>query len=73
MVLGILSIFVWPIYYVGFLVSAAGLALGASVLRHHRSRVAVLGLSLAGIGLVLTVVDLKFGLLDIILKTYFQY
>lgn len=73
MVLGILSIFMWPIQYAGFLVSAAGLALGALMLRHRKSGIAVAGIVLAGIGLALTVVNLKIGLLDLILKTYFQY
>ena len=73
MVLGILSIFVWPIQYGGFLVSAVGLALGVVVFRRRKSGMAVAGIVLAGIGLALTVVNLKIGLLDLFLKTYFQY
>jgi hypothetical protein len=73
MVLGILSIFVWPIYYIGFLVSIAALVLGFVVLRRHKSGMAVTGITLAGIGLALTIINLAIGLLDLVLKTYFQY
>ena len=73
LVLGILSIFMWPIQYGGFLVSATGLVLGVVTLRHGKSGMAMAGIVLAGIGLALTIINLKIGLLDLILKTYFQY
>lgn len=71
--LGILSIFVWPIYYCGFLVSIAGFALGVVVLRRGKSNMAMAGIILAIIGFILTVINLGGGLLDLILKRYFQY
>lgn len=73
LVFGILSIFMWPIQYGGFLVSATGLALGVVMLRRRKSGMAMAGIVLASIGLALTIINLKIGLLDLILKTYFQY
>ena len=73
MIMGILSIFVWPIPWLGLLVSIVGLIIGGITLKRHKSRVAVAGIILAVIGLSLTIVNLKIGLLDLILKTYFQY
>ena len=73
MILGILSVFVWPISWLGLLVSIVGLTIGGITLKRHKSRVAVVGIILAVIGLSLTIINLKFGLLDLILKTYFQY
>ena len=70
---GILSVFMWPIHPAGFLTSIVGLALGIVELRHGRRGLALPGVVLAGIGLVLVIVDWKIGLLDLILKTYFQY
>lgn len=72
-ILGILSIFVWPIPWLGLLVSIFGLGLGGITLKRHKSSMAVAGIILTVIGLSLTVVNLKIGLLDLILKTYFQY
>lgn len=73
MLLGILSIFIWPIQWCDFLIIAAAFTLGIVVLRRRKSGVALAGIILASIGLVLTTVDLQIGLLDLILKTYFQY
>ena len=73
LVFGILSIFMWPIQYGGFLVSATGLVLGVVMLRRRKSGMAMAGIVLSSIGLALTIINLKIGLLDLILKTYFQY
>ena len=73
MIMGILSIFVWPIPWLGLLVSIVGLSIGGITLSRHKSGMAIAGIILAVIGLSLTIVDLKIGLLDLILKTYFQY
>lgn len=73
MVLGILSIFVWPVQYVGFPVSIAGLVLGVLTLWRRKRAMAVAGIVLASIGLALAVVNVRIGLLDLILKTYFEY
>ncbi len=73
MVLGILSIFVWPLPFGGIVVSVAGLVLGITTNRRRKSRMALAGIVLAGIGLILALFELKFGLLDFILRTYFQY
>ena len=72
LVCGILGIFMWPIHWLGLSVGVAGLISGILVLRKRRSGLAVTGIILVSIGIVLTLVDLKFGLLDTILKTYFQ-
>ncbi len=53
MVLGILSIFVWPLPFGGIVVSAAGLVLGITTNRRRKSRMALAGSVLAGIGLIL--------------------
>jgi hypothetical protein len=73
LVLGILSIFIWPLPYGGIVVSAAGLLLGIMRQWRRKSGMAVAGIVLAGIGLILALFELKFGLLDLILRTYFQY
>ena len=73
MILGILSVFVWPIPWLGLLVSIFGLGLGGITLKLRKNGLAIAGIILAVIGLSLTIVNLKFGLLDLILKTYFQY
>jgi hypothetical protein len=73
MVLGILSIFVWPLPFGGIVVSIAGLVMGITINRRRKSRMALAGIVLAGIGLILVLFELKFGLLDFILRTYFQY
>ncbi len=72
-ILGILSIFVWPIPWLGLLVSVFGLSIAGITLKRRKSGTAVAGIVLAVIGLSLTIVNLKIGLLDLILKTYFQY
>ena len=69
---GVLSIFVWPIAYVGFPVNILGLITGIIAIRKHKSSMAVAGIILSIIGLVLTLVNLKVGILGIIIKTYFQ-
>jgi hypothetical protein len=73
MILGLLSIFVWPLPYLGFPTSIAGLALGILGLKRHKEGTAVAGTVMSSLGLALTIVNLAFGLLDLILKTYFQY
>ena len=73
LILGILSVFLWPIPYAGFPVSIMGLVLGVIVLRRRKSRLAVAGVALSSIAFITTIVDLKVGILDTILKTYFQY
>ncbi len=73
LIFGVLSIFVWPIHYIGFLISILGLSAGIFLLRRRKNGMLIAGIIFAGIGLVLTAIDLKIGLLDIILKTYFQY
>ena len=72
LVLGILSIFVWPIPYVGYPVSVIGIILGILVIRRGKSKIALAGVILSSIGLALTLTNSVIGLLDIILKTYFQ-
>ena len=69
---GVLSMFVWPIAYVGFPVNLLGLITGIIAIRKHKSSMAVAGIILSIIGLVLTLVNLKVGILGIIIKTYFQ-
>ena len=72
LVLGILSVFIWPVHWVSFCVSTIGLLSGVIALRKRKSGLAVTGIVLAGTGMVLLLVDLKFGLLDMLLKNYFQ-
>lgn len=69
---GVLSIFVWPIAYVGFPVNILGLITGIIAIRKRKSGMAVAGIILSVIGLVLTLVNLKVGILGIIIKNYFQ-
>jgi hypothetical protein len=73
LVIGVLSIFLWPIPYAGFLSSIIGLIIGIVVRRHRKSGMATAGIILSGLGLLITLVNLKVGILDIILKKYFQY
>ncbi len=56
----------------GFVVGAAALSLGALALRHGRSALAVAGVVLAGIAIVAALVSWRMGLLDLILRSYFQ-
>ena len=71
MVLGLLSLFIWPLPFGGLAISIVGLALGIIVRRRHTAGMAVAGIVLASIGLLLALAELKFGLLDIILRAYF--
>lgn len=73
MILGILGIFVWPLPYLGFPFNVVGLALGILGLKRHGRGMAVAGTVMCSLGLALTIANLAFGLLDFILKTYFQY
>lgn len=73
MVLGILSVFIWPLPYGGIAVSITGLVLGINRRRHLKSSIAAITIVLAGIGLILALAELKFGLLDLILENCFQY
>ena len=73
LVIGILSIFLWPIPYAGLLASITGLAIGIAVKQHHKSGMATAGIILSGVGLLITLVNLKVGILDILLRKYFQY
>ena len=73
LVIGVLSLFLWPIPYAGFALSVIGLALGIIANRRRKSRLAAMGMILSGIGLLITLVNLKVNLLDILLKKYFQY
>jgi len=72
LVFGVLSIFLWPIAYVGFPVNIIGLIAGIIVIRRRKSGMAMTGIILSGIGLLLTLVNLKFGILSLILTKYFQ-
>jgi hypothetical protein len=73
MVLGILGVFTWPIAYISLPIVTIGLATGIYVRLRRKSAIAIVGIVLAIIGLGLTIVDLRIGLLDNILKTYFQF
>lgn len=72
LVVSILSIFIWPLPCGGIVISTTGLIFGISRHRHRKSSVTVISITLAGIGLILALAELKFGLLDLILKSYFQ-
>jgi hypothetical protein len=69
---GILSIFIWPIAYISLPISALGVASGLFAHRRRKSVMAIAGVLLAAVGLALTILDLKIGLLDLVLATYFQ-
>ena len=73
LVIGILSIFLWPIPYAGLVISIIGLVIGIMVKRRQNSGLAAAGIVLSGLGLLITLVNIKIGIMDIILKTYFQY
>ena len=73
LVVGVLSIFLWPIPYAGFLSSMTGLVTGIIASRHHKSGMANAGIVVSGLGLLITLVNLKFSLIDILLRKYFQY
>jgi hypothetical protein len=72
LVFGVLAIFLWPIPYAGFPVSIIGLVIGFTVRRHRKSGIATTGIVLSGIGLLITLINLKIGILDIILRKYFN-
>ncbi len=72
LVLGILGVFLWPMPLAGFIVGAAAFSFGALVLRRGRSALAVAGIILAGIAVVAALVSWRMGLLDLILRSYFQ-
>ena len=73
LVIGILSLFLWPILYMGFPASIFGLVLGIIVRRRQKSGIATVGIILSGLGLLITLVNLKVSIIDILLKKYFQY
>ncbi len=73
LVLGVLSLFLWPIPYAGFVTSIIGLVTGIIAIRRHKSSLAMVGIILSGLGLLITLVNLKVNLIDILLKKYFQY
>jgi hypothetical protein len=73
MILGILGILVWPLPYLGFPTNVVGLTLGILGLKRHKKGMAVAGTIMCSMGLTLTIINLTIGLLDLILKTYFQY
>ena len=72
LVFGVLAIFFWPIPYAGLLVSIIGLAIGFTVRRQHKSSIATAGIILSGVGLLLTLINFKVGILDVILIKYFN-
>jgi hypothetical protein len=43
------------------------------VKRRQNSGLATAGIILSSLGLLITLVNMKIGIMDIILKTYFQY
>ena len=73
LVFGVLSLFLWPVPYAGFVSSIIGLVMGIIASRRRKSRLATVGMILSGIGLLITLINLKVNLLDILLKKYFQY
>ena len=72
LVFGVLAIFFWPVPYAGFLVSIIGIAIGFAVRRHRKSGMATTGIILSGVGLLVTLINLKVGILDVILRKYFN-
>jgi ABC-type dipeptide/oligopeptide/nickel transport system permease component len=73
LVMGVLSLFFWPIPFAGFVSSIIGLVMGIIANRRRKSRLAAIGMILSGIGLLITLVNLRFNLIDILLKKYFQH
>jgi hypothetical protein len=73
LVIGILSIFLWPRPYAGLVISIIGLVIGIMAKRRQNSGLATAGIILSSLGLLITLVNMKIGIMDIILKTYFQY
>jgi hypothetical protein len=72
LVFGVLAIFFWPVPYAGFLVSIIGIAVGFAVRRQRKSNIATAGIILSVIGLLVTLINLKVGILDVILRKYFN-
>ena len=72
LVFGVLAIFFWPVPYAGFLVSIIGLAIGLAVRRQRKSSITTAGIILSGVGLLVTLINLKVGILDVILRKYFN-
>ena len=72
LVFGVLAIFFWPVPYAGFLVSIIGIAIGFAVRRQRKSSVATAGIILSGVGLLVTLINLKVGILNVILRQYFN-
>ncbi|MFZ2036672.1 MAG: hypothetical protein WAU62_07125 [Dehalococcoidales bacterium] len=72
LVFGVLAIFFWPVPYAGFLVSILGIAIGLVVRLQHKSSIATAGIILSGVGLLVTLINLKVGILDVILRKYFN-
>ena len=73
LVISVLSLFLWPIPHAGFVTSIIGLVTGIIAIRRHKSNLALFGIILSGFGLLITAVNLKVNLIDILLKKYFQY
>ena len=69
---GVISLFVWPIAYIGFPLNIIGLVTGILSIRRRKNGMAMVGIILSVIGLVLTAINMKIGILNIIIKTYFQ-
>jgi len=63
---------VWPIAYIGFPLNIIGLLTGILSIRRRKNGMAMVGIILSVIGLVLTAINMKIGILNIIIKTYFQ-
>ena len=72
LVFGVLAIFFWPVTYAGLAVSIIGLAIGFAVRRQRKSSIATAGIILSGVGLLLTLVNLKVGILGVLLRKYFN-
>ena len=72
LVFGVLAIFFWPVPYAGFLVSIIGIAVGFAVRRQRKSNIATAGIILSVIGLLVTLINLKVGILGVILRKYFN-
>jgi hypothetical protein len=72
LVFGVLAIFFWPVLYAGLAVSIIGLAIGFVVRRQRKSSIATAGIILSCVGLLLTLVNLKVGILGVLLRKYFN-
>jgi len=72
LIFGVLAIFFWPVPYAGLAVSIIGLAIGFVVRRQRKSSIATAGIILSCVGLLLTLVNLKVGILGVLLRKYFN-